>query len=248
MRMEQNGILEPAYINPENGYRYYDENNILRIIRNTSLQQLGITQKELNSYYHASDSYSELLSLLEQKLYRLENYIASLKVQLGQESHLSISPYHFPELYCYRKTISDVTDTAQIRPLIWDTVSEMIHKGYPFDSSMHPFICVDASDFIRSDFNRTTYDYQICIPILASESMTTKDSNIIYYPECNTLSTLLYGGSADIKNAFSNLGRIIESRNHRIIGNARIVAIVQSYPGEDVPIEYWVSRVCIPVE
>lgn len=29
LRMEQDGILTPAYVNPDNGYRYYDSGSVI---------------------------------------------------------------------------------------------------------------------------------------------------------------------------------------------------------------------------
>lgn len=50
LRMEEDHILDPVYVNPQNGYRYYDETSVLRVARNLSLQEFGITHKELYNY------------------------------------------------------------------------------------------------------------------------------------------------------------------------------------------------------
>lgn len=56
---------------------------------------------------------------------------------------------------------------------------------------------------------------------------------------------LIYGGSSSIKDAFIKLNDEKEKKNLTFEGPARVIAVVNSFPGEDIPLEYWVMRICI---
>lgn len=246
MRMEKDGILTPAYVNDETGYRYYSNREVLRIVRNLSLSEVGITHKELAKYYSGTESYVNLLETLEKKEKELRDLLAILRVQTGQEMHLHTSVFDFPAMYCYTRVLKDVVDSTSIRGQMWKTVEEAIEKGFLLKREMHPFVSVDASHFIKGNFKNRKYDYTINIPILWNEESAPED--VIFYPESHTLSTLLYGGNKDIAKAFVRLGEQIAFRKLIPSGDARVTGIVNSYSGEEIPMEYWVSRVCIPIK
>lgn len=246
MRMEKDGILTPAYINEETGYRYYGTKEILRIIRNLSLREVGITHKELTNYYSGDDTYRGLLNVLEKKEKELRDLLAVLHVQTDKELHLHTAYFDFPEIYCYTKELKSVQDPSIIRSMIWETIDEIIENGYSLRREIHPFITVNANNFLKADFKKTVYDYTINVPILWKDEKFP--DRIRYYQPIHTLSTLLYGGSSDIAKAFVRLGEQIDFRHFEVVGDARVIAIVNSYPGENIPMEYWVSRVCIPIK
>lgn len=246
MRMEKDGILTPAYVNDETGYRYYKTKEVLRILRNLSLGGVGITHRELAEYYAGTESYGNLLETLEKKEKELRDLLAILRVQTGQEMHLHTASYDFSAVYCYTRVIKDVERPSIIRGLMWETVNETIEKGYSLQREVQPFISVNPTQFLQGDFSYLKHDYTVNVPILWTGGQLPE--NVVYYPECHTISALLYGGNGDIAKAFTRLGEQIAFRKFVPIGDARVSAIVNSYPGEDIPMEYWVSRVCIPIQ
>lgn len=241
LRMEADGILTPAYINPENGYRFYDSTSVLRVSRNMTLQEFGITHKELNKYYSNSD-YDELLHKMEDKLSLMEYHISSLKLQLKRTPHLSLEYFHFPELFCYTETMENITDLTSIRPHLWRVFANAIQKGYSYNKSMHPFVVVDTLSISKNNYQNIGYDYKICVPVLPG-----KDTSALEHLEsCDTISAILYGGSSDMKNAFIKLNKEMVDKNLESNGFARITTVVASLPGEDIPLDHWVQRICLP--
>ena len=51
MRMEERGLLTPAYISESNGWRYYDNHNISRILQIQQFQSMGFNAKETSAYF-----------------------------------------------------------------------------------------------------------------------------------------------------------------------------------------------------
>ena len=246
MRMEQDGLLTPAYINEETGYRYYNIWNVLRVLRNLSLKDCGVTQKELAEYYSGEEEYGKLLEILEKKQQALRDMIAMLKVQTNKELHLHTATFDFTATYCYVKKLTNVTDNSLLREVMWQTVGEAISNGYCLRREMHAFTSMDATGYLQGDSTDPS-EYTINIPILPPKDAKHLPENIVYYPDCHTISTLLYGGTEDIAEAFSLISEQIKFRDFVPNGDARIISIVSSFPGGDVPKKDWVARVCVPI-
>ena len=60
---EDMGLLTPAIKDEESGYRYYSADNMTRIRSIRSLQQLGLSLKEVRDYYYDTENGSNLRPL-----------------------------------------------------------------------------------------------------------------------------------------------------------------------------------------
>lgn len=69
----------------------------------------------------------------------------------------------------------------------------------------------------------------------------------MHLPATNTISAILYGGASDMKTAFEKITLEANRRDANSSPLTRIIAVVNSYPGKDIPLEYWVMRVCLPI-
>lgn len=244
LRMEEEGLLTPAYVNPENGYRYYDSNNVLRVIRIHGLQELGITHREMQEYFQHPSMYHNLLDTLQNKLVLMEQMISQINLLLKRYPHLSISKFQFAESYCYTFHLSNFTDVSAVRPYIWPTINAAIREGYSVDKNKHPFVIVNRYEANTDGALPIGHDYQICIPVLPGKD----PSALQYFAPTQTISCILYGGFQDAHLAYEKLSQEIQQKHLIPTGDARIIAAVDSYPGEEVPREYLATQICIPIE
>ena len=51
LRMENEGLLKPAYNDSENSYRYYDCKSVAEVMRILNYQRLGFTKKEIAALF-----------------------------------------------------------------------------------------------------------------------------------------------------------------------------------------------------
>lgn len=243
LRLESAGLLTPAFVDEASGYRYYDSKSVFRVTRILSYQDLGISQKELSYFATQDNAYDLILQSLEKKLRIMEAYVENLKVYTGQYKHLSVIDYSFPEHYCYTKIIKDETDSTKIRGYLWKAFDEAVQKGYSVNRSIGPYVSIDLKKAITEKFTPKSYDYTLCIPIVAP----LKGDNIVHVCRANTVSAYMNGGSSDIGKAIKIIIDRIGQTDKHLCGEARVVGIIFSYPGEEIPIEEWISRLCIPV-
>ena len=51
LRMEEKGLLKPAYTAPESGRRYYDNYNIARILQVEKFKAMGLSPEDIADYF-----------------------------------------------------------------------------------------------------------------------------------------------------------------------------------------------------
>jgi DNA-binding transcriptional MerR regulator len=76
-------LLEPACINPENNYRYYDDGSYFLAILIVKLRRFGFTIQEMISVME-DESFAHLEDLLLQKRNNIQVQIEDLRLQIEE--------------------------------------------------------------------------------------------------------------------------------------------------------------------
>ncbi|WP_099352923.1 MerR family transcriptional regulator [Fredinandcohnia onubensis] len=76
-------LLEPAYIDPKNKYRYYDDGSFFLAILLVKLRDLGFSIQEMISVME-DESFANLEKLLIQKRNKIEDQIVELRQQMEE--------------------------------------------------------------------------------------------------------------------------------------------------------------------
>ncbi|RKI28093.1 MerR family transcriptional regulator [bacterium 1xD8-6] len=63
MRLEERGLLTPARTNAKSGYRYYDNNNIARILQIQKFQWMGFSRRKSFPIMRAAEKQTAFLTL-----------------------------------------------------------------------------------------------------------------------------------------------------------------------------------------
>jgi DNA-binding transcriptional MerR regulator len=74
-------LLEPAYIDPKNNYRYYDDGSYFLAILLGKLRRFGFTIQEMISVME-DESFANLEELLKKKRENILNQIEDLQLQI----------------------------------------------------------------------------------------------------------------------------------------------------------------------
>ena len=67
LRMEDEGLITPAYTDPDSGYRYYDVQNLGQVIRALNYQDLGFTKKEISAFIKNPDILKDNIEMLTER-------------------------------------------------------------------------------------------------------------------------------------------------------------------------------------
>jgi DNA-binding transcriptional MerR regulator len=76
-------LLEPAYINPDNNYRYYDDGSYFLAVLLVKLRSFGLTIQEMQDVMN-DQSFFNLEILLELKKKNIQQEIETLQQKLAE--------------------------------------------------------------------------------------------------------------------------------------------------------------------
>jgi DNA-binding transcriptional MerR regulator len=93
---ENMGILTPAFKDENTGYRYYSADNMTQIRSIRSLQQLGLTLKEVAEYYYDTENIDSHLARLTELRASLDRNIQMLQVRSAKRGDLTVRKTTLP--------------------------------------------------------------------------------------------------------------------------------------------------------
>ena len=228
IRLEEKGLLTPARTNAKSGYRYYDTNNISRILQIQKFQWMGFSPEEIISYYESGGKADGLLDGLEQKLSVLQQQIEEMRLRSHDVQDMSLSILNIPEtLCCVRKyqgaLIQDKYHAS------YDFFHECVEKGIAL-APKPLFVINERTDYLEGKITSTPYDFYICIPVLPEQA----PEDAVPIPACTALSLLVYGDYSNLNEAHLYLGEQVRKRGLTPAGYIRAIALVAPYTGKEI--------------
>lgn len=114
LNYETLGLITPAVKDEKSGYRYYTADNMTQISAIRSLQSLGLSLKEIESYYYDTENMDTHLHRLMDLRDALNRNIQMLQIRSIKHGDLTIHSVTLPKQVCYcrRYLCKDVADAA----------------------------------------------------------------------------------------------------------------------------------------
>lgn len=100
---EDMGLLTPAVKDEESGYRYYSADNMTQIRSIRSLQQLGLSLKEVQDYYYDTENIDTYLERLMELRASLDRNIQMLQVRSAKQGDLTVRKTTLPRQVCFSR-------------------------------------------------------------------------------------------------------------------------------------------------
>ena len=79
LRLEEKGLLTPAYTAPDSGRRYYDNHNVARILQIEKLKAMGLGTEDIAAYFASGGETAVLLAALEEHLHEVARGVEELR-------------------------------------------------------------------------------------------------------------------------------------------------------------------------
>ena len=242
IRLEDKGLLTPARTDANSGYRYYDNNNISRILQIQKFQQMGFTPEEIVSYYESGGKTDGLLAILEQKLSVLQQQIAEMRLRSHDVPDMSLSIIKIPETVCCvrRYQGSMIQDKYHAS---YDFFHECVEKGISL--APKPFFFIDdRTDYLEGELSLASHDFYVCMPVLPEQA----PEDAVPIPACTALSLLVYGNYSNLNEAHLYLKEQVHKRGLTPAGYIRMIALVAPYVGKEIDPNMYCSQLLLPVE
>ncbi len=244
MRLEDRGLLKPAFVDPETGYRYYDNFSVSLILQVRLFLELGMNYDDVTLYYRSGGNSPELLERLEERNRILKRAYKEIKMRLDRRKEITFEFLTLPEYVCL---VSEHRgDTVQDRyQAMVDLYNEAIGKGYRPSFSEPLFGITKRTDYLEEKFDEQREEgFLCCIPL--DPAYAPEEAVVI--PSCRVYSCLFYGGYERRPEAFNLLGRKIRELGLKPTGYVRMLGLVAPYTGQNIPGENYVTRLAVPVE
>ncbi|MCM1039057.1 MAG: MerR family transcriptional regulator [Ruminococcus sp.] len=242
IRLEEKGLLTPAYIDAKSKYRYYDNNNVSRILQIQKFQWMGFSSEEILSYYASGGRADGLLATLEQKLSILQQQVEEMRLRSHNVPNRSLSIIKIPETVCCVRRFQGplVQDKYHAS---YDFFHECVEKGIAL--APEPFFIInERTDYLEGKLSSAPFDSYICIPVLPEQA----PEDVVHVPACTALSLLCYGNYSKIDEAYLYLGEQLHKRGLTPAGYVRAIALVAPYVGKEIDPQRYCSQLVLPVE
>lgn len=243
LRMENRGLLQPAFVDPQTGYRYYDMNNVTRILHIRMFLDMGMSYDDAALYFRSEGKSRELLRSLQEQLSALQRTYDAMALRINDDWHYKTEIIRLPEYVCYQKEFKASSPGGRYGNT-YETFRETVEKGYRPLISKHIFIVNKREDLWADQDAASDCDYICCIPLKPD----CADEHTVAYPACTACSMLCYGDFSAVGRAHIEFGRRFRALGLKAAGYPRGIAIVSGYTDEGFRPENYVSRLVVPIE
>lgn len=241
IRLEEKGLLTPARTDAKSGYRYYDNNNITRILQIRKLQRMGFSPDEIIFYYMSGGKADRLLAALEHKLSDLQQHIEEIRLRAHDVPDMSMSILKMPEtLCCVRKYEGALIQDKYYAS--YDFFHKCVERGIALAPKPFFFIS-ERTDYLEGKITSTPFDFSICIPVLPEQA----PEEAVSIPACTALSLLVYG-SNKLNEAYLHLGELVRKHGLTPAGYVRSISLVAAYVGKEIDPDRYCSQLVLPIE
>lgn len=243
LRLENKGLLTPAFIDEKSGYRYYDNHNISKILQIKCFLTMNMRYEDILLYYTSHGTSSELLKSLETKLFTIKRTYEEMKIRIDKKEERRFEIVMLPEYVCYSREYTGTTTDEKYQHM-YHLFHEVVEKGYRPLPSGPLFTVNKRTDFLEGDMTDGAYQFICCIPL--DPASAPKEATV--YPSCKAFSCLYYGNYDELSSVYHELGRKMRALGLKATGYPRVIGIVAPYTGREIPADNYVSQLVVPIE
>ena len=241
LRMEDKGLLKPAYISPESKRRYYDPYNISRILHIQKFQEMGFSKDEIGAYFSSQGDAKPLLFSLEERLRYLQQFIEELEIRALNKPNLFVEVTTLPEVVCrVHKTTGLTPEEKTVET--YNFYRKCVSEGCVLTAEPL-FIINERTDYLEGKLTNEPYPYYACVPVDPKHAPATTKR----FPACKALSVFYYGEYKNLNTAWLKLGEEVRRRGLTPIDYPRGIAIVAPYTGREIHPQRHCGKVVVPI-
>ena len=241
---EEQGLLLPASIDSETGYRYYKLNQMATLHQISALKQAGFTLEEIVRINHGEDEEALLLkkkSELLSKIAELTKQVSVLDGYLAKKKSCLLSPVLIKEVpeckVAYRRTRLDSYD---------DLFDKMPQMG----ELMEQAGCICAlPEYCFTNYLEPRYkEEDILVELCESVTECKDDSGELHFksmPKIQAASIFHKGSYNTLATSYESVLKYVEDHGYEIVGAIRESYIDGVWNKENE--SEWLTEIQVPV-
>lgn len=241
---EEQGLLLPAKIDEENGYRYYTMNQMAGLHRILALKEAGFTIEDIKKLNTSENEHDFLL----QKKNEILSKIAKLTLQLSQiNGYLSGGDCSLRAPVMMKKLPAVICATMERRIETYDALFDLMPE---MGAKMEKAGCVCAlpeycfTNYLESGYKEEQILVEVCEAIV-SKAQAVEQLNYKEFPEIEAACIYHKGSYNDFPRTYETILRYIERNDYEICGPIRENYIDGVWNKDSE--EEWLSEIQIPV-
>lgn len=241
-------LLSPAYVDPENQYRYYDKSQVSEIMIIVELKEMGLSLAEVKDMVENNDLklarkiLVDKLDELDIKLREISNQKRHIKekiktLETGQELKTDDKEYKVELIERGEQVVLSCRERINMA-----NISSLIGKGY---EKLHKYQHTSAgphmSIYHDREFELDNADVEICIPVNQKANM--EKESIKKIKKGLYAVTIYEGGYSSIGKAHAAVFDWIEDNNYIMTGPCMEIYVEHPAMGYNG----FKTEVCYPV-
>lgn len=242
---DEQGLLEPAYIEEENGYRYYASNQMADLHQILALKNMGFSLEEIREIQKGK-SEKELLFAKKKQILK---EIAELTAKLAQvESYLTEEQIDLSAHVLIKSLPEVIVATMKVTVENYDNLFELMPK---MGAEMERLDCICAQPgYCFTHYLEPGYkEEQILVETCEAVTEIGMDSNLVkfqIFPNIKEAACIFHKGSYNtFPKSYAKVLKYIEENGYKISGNIR-ESYIDGVWNKDAEDE-WLSEIQIPV-
>jgi DNA-binding transcriptional MerR regulator len=230
---DQLGLLVPAHIDPQTGYRYYSIRQLPRLNSILALKELGLSLEQIGPLLKNGISPPELRAMLTMKRAQLEQ---SLREEESRLKHIESRIAQIDSgggISDYDVVMKQVAPTPFLsHHCVCETFEEAVHMvGHVADDGVR-LIRAGLRDkltvVVRNDYDTDRLDLDVGFSLTrASNANVRLASDLVLscseLPAVDTMATIVRVGAMERHCSFATIGMWIEANGYEIAGPCREV-------------------------
>ena len=246
---DEMGLLAPAHVDEESGYRYYTTDQLFRLNEIVALRQMGFSVPEVSSILNGRN----IEGIIEQRkaeleneardvadqLFRLHHYIEEQKEGYRMNYQAAIKEIPAYTVFSYRTTIPNYAALNEIMP----TIGEKLGKLNPEIQCVQPEYCFNV--YHDGEYKETNADVEICQAV----NRRGKDGEGFVFkeiPAARVLSVLHKGPYEELGKAYAYAMQWAEQNGYAVVDHVRESYIDGVWNKSDA--SEWLTEIQVPVE
>ena len=241
-RMESAGLLKPAYISRESGYRYYDSANVSRIGTILTLRSFGFVNEEIKEHFDSSGDYSVLYNKLLKRQQALNRLIDRMRRFQKTNGIFRYEIIEYDSSYCYAKKLHFAPSLSILSESAREMLYDAIQSGLPVNYTRSLLIKSDCTDYREFSVDAAR-DYTLYLPLREP----AEGPGIELIPSEKVVSfAWSYPGLA-FSEVFSFIGEVFKANDLKQTGALRASYDIGGYIGGESASADTVLHIFVPI-
>lgn len=242
------GLLSPEYVNEENGYRFYNEEQIPVMLSITKLKMYGFSLADIKEILDCDSETA--IKYLRKQLNKLHNEIEHKKeIELELMQHI-VSLERTKNIMAYQNNYEIKLEKTEDMKVISNRQVMSVEDFGKYYGYLYKR-CADKSENIilngkaMAFYHDTEFDPEASdIELALGVAEDSKFDKIIEGSECAV--TTHYGPYSKLPEAYGAVTKWIKDNNYKIVNAPYEIYIKSQF--DRIPVDEWETKIIFPVE